>query len=167
MEAPMQPNELLAAWLKDAYAMEKAMIPVLENYANDAKDHPDIRDRDLRHVEETRRHADLVKACLSHLGEKPSRAKSALGQVMGRVQAMGTAPFRDELMKNVISDYASEQFEIASYKALIAAARATGEERIAGVCEEILADEEEMAAWLDQHMASAARESLAEETERD
>jgi ferritin-like metal-binding protein YciE len=80
---------------------------------------------------------------------------------------MGTAPFRDELMKNFISDYATEQMEIASYKALIAAARATGEERIAGICQQILADEEDMAAWLDAHMASAARESLAEERERD
>jgi ferritin-like metal-binding protein YciE len=163
----MQANELLATWLKDAYAMEKALIPVLENHANDAKDHPDVRERDLRHVEETKRHADLVEECLAQLGEKPSRAKSAWGQIMGRVQAMGTAPFRDELMKNFISDYATEQFEIASYKALIAAARATGEEGIADVCEEILADEEEMAAWLDEHMASAARESLAEEAERD
>ena len=163
----MQANELLATWLKDAYAMEKAMIPVLENHAKDAEDHPDVRDRDLRHLEETRRHADLVEECLSQLGDKPSRAKSAWGQVMGRFTAMGTAPFRDELMKNFISDYATEQFEIASYKALIAAARATGEEGIAGVCEEILADEEEMAAWLNEHMASAARESLAQEVERD
>ena len=161
----MQTNELLTNWLKDAYAMEKSMLPVLENHANDAKDHPDVRDRDLRHLEETRRHVDLVEECLAQLGEKPSRAKSAWAQVMGRVQAMGTAPFRDELIKNFISDYATEQFEIASYKALIAAARATGEEGIAGVCEEILADEVEMAAWLDQHMASAAHESLAEERE--
>lgn len=160
-------NELLSTWLKDAYAMEKALIPVLENHANDAKDHPDVRDRDLRHAEETKRHAELVEECLAQLGEKPSRAKSAWAQIMGRVQAMGTAPFRDELMKNFISDYATEQFEIASYKALIAAARATGEEGIASVCEEILADEEEMAAWLDEHMASAARESLAEDRERD
>jgi ferritin-like metal-binding protein YciE len=160
-------NELLTTWLKDAHAMEKALIPVLENHAEDAKDHPDVRDRDLRHVEETKRHAELVEECLAQLGEKPSRAKGAWGQLMGRVQAMATAPFRDELMKNFISDYATEQMEIASYKALIAAARATGEEGIASVCQEILADEEEMAAWLDEHMASAARESLAQERERD
>ncbi|MGE0160152.1 MAG: DUF892 family protein [Gemmatimonadales bacterium] len=163
----MQNNELLTSWLKDAHAMEKSLIPVLENHANDAKDHPDVRERDLRHLEDTKRHADLVEECLAQLGEKPSKAKSAWGQIMGRFQAIGTAPFRDELMKNFISDYATEQFEIASYKALIAAARATGEEGIADVCQEILADEEEMAAWLDEHMASAARESLAEEMERD
>jgi hypothetical protein len=31
------------------------MIPVLENHAEDARDYPEIRERDLRHAEETRR----------------------------------------------------------------------------------------------------------------
>ena len=161
-----QQNELLTAWLKDAYAMEKALIPVLENHADDANDHPDVRERDLRHAEETKRHADMVEECLAQLGEKPSRAKSAWGQVMGRVQAMGTAPFRDELTKNFISDYGTEQFEIACYKALVAAARATGEDGIASICEEILADEEEMAMWLYERIESAARESLVQARSR-
>jgi ferritin-like metal-binding protein YciE len=159
----MARNELLTDWLKDAYAMEKALIPVLKDHADDAEDHPDVRARDLQHLEETRRHAELVEECLARLDEKPSKMKSAMSSVMGRFQAMSTEPFGDELMKNFISDYAAEQFEIASYKALIAAARASGEEEIARTCEEILADEEDMARWLDQHMASAARESLAKD----
>lgn len=161
----MAHNELLTDWLNDAYSMEKAMIPVLKNHADDAENHPEVRARDLQHLEETRRHAELVEQCLARLDEKPSKVKSAWGSVVGRFQALATEPFGDELIKNFISDYAAEQFEIASYKSLIVAARATGEEEIARTCEEILSDEEEMARWLNEHMASAARESLAEAEE--
>jgi ferritin-like metal-binding protein YciE len=156
----MAKNELLISWLKDAYSMEKALIPVLENHADDAKDYPEVRERDLRHAEETRRHMDLVEECLERLGEEPSTAKTVLGDLMGRVQAVTTAPFKDELMKNFLSDYAAEHFEIACYKALIAASRASGEPEIAATCEEILRDEEEMARWLDSKMEWAAQESL-------
>ncbi|HET9949373.1 MAG TPA: ferritin-like domain-containing protein [Longimicrobiales bacterium] len=161
-----QSNELLTTWLRDAHAMEKSLIPVLQNHADDAKDHPDVRERTQRHLEETRRHAEIVAQCLERLDAKPSRMKSAWSSVMGRFQAMSSEPFRDELMKNFISDYATEQLEIASYKALIAAARAMGQEEIARSCEEILSEEEDMARWLDQHMASAARESIAEDASR-
>lgn len=157
----MPSNEMLATWLKDAYSMEKGLIPVLKNHADDAKDHPEVRERDLRHMEETRQHAELVEECLEQLGDKPSKMKSALGSVMGRIHSMSTEPFGDELMKNFISDYAAEQFEIASYKAIIAAARATGEERIAQTCEGILAQEEEMARWLDENIDRTAREQVA------
>lgn len=162
----MPNNELLTTWLNDAYSMEKSMIPVLENHAKDAKDHPDVEAMDRRHAEQTRRHAELVEQCLDRLGESPSKTKSAMGSIMGRFQAIGTSPFRDELTKNFIQDYAAEQFEIASYKALIAAARASGQEDIARTCEQILSEEEEMASWLDKHMASAVREEMAERRER-
>lgn len=158
----MPNNELLKDWLNDAYSMEKSLIPVLENHAEDAKEYPDIRQRDLQHAEETRRHVELVEGCLERLGEKPSAVKSMWGSVMGRMQAVATGPFKDELMKNFISDYASEQLEIASYKALIAAARASGHEDIAETCEEILADEERMAEWLDQNLSRAAEQTMAQ-----
>lgn len=155
----MADHGMLTTWLKDAYGMEKALIPVLKEHADDAKDYPEVRSRDLQHVEETRRHAELVEECLHRLGEKPSKMKSAMGEVFGRIQGMGTKPFKDDVMKNFIADYAAEQFEIASYKAIIAAARAQGEEEIARTCEGILAEEEDMARWLDERMTRIARES--------
>ena len=38
-------NELLVAWLNDAYAMEQALVPALENHAKDAKDNVAARAR--------------------------------------------------------------------------------------------------------------------------
>ncbi|MGQ0562682.1 MAG: ferritin-like domain-containing protein [Gemmatimonadota bacterium] len=153
-------REVLIAWLNDAHAMEQAQVPVLENHARDAQAIPDIRARDQQHAEETRRHADLVRGCLEQLGERPSTAKSLLGSMIGNVQSVATGAFQDELVKNFLMDYASENLEIASYNALITAARDLGEENIARTCEQILRDEEAMADWLETNLPRAVRETM-------
>lgn len=134
--------------------------PVLENHARDARDFPEIRERDEQHLEATRRHADLVRGCLESLGESPSGMKSALGTLMGSVQSVATGPFQGELVKNFLMDFASENLEIASYSAIITAARDLGEEDVARTCEGVLRDEQAMADWLQENLPSAVRETL-------
>ena len=145
--------EQLITWLNSAHAMEQSLAKVLENHAKDAKDHPDMRNRIEEHIIETRAHADRVAECLQMLGEKPSTMKSALGSVMGMVQGASTGMFRDELVKNVLADYASEHFEIACYRSLVAAAEELDKPEIAEICAEILEEEEAMAAWLEEQIA--------------
>ena len=77
-------RETLIAWLKDAHAMETGLIPVLQNHAKDARDNPDASSRITQHIQETRRHADLLSDCIRRLGEKPSGAKDLAGRVTGR-----------------------------------------------------------------------------------
>jgi ferritin-like metal-binding protein YciE len=150
----------LIAWLNDAYAMEHSLAKVLENHAKDAEDHPEVRAKDEQHLEETRRHAEQVAQCLSYLGEKPSAVKGMMGTVMGKVQGVATGMFGDEIMKNFLSDYAMEHFEIACYRSLIAAAEEAGRPEIAKICEQILREEEAMAEWLSQRIPDVARMSL-------
>lgn len=156
----MSPKEQLTTWLNSAYSMEHSLEKVLKNHAKDAKDHPEIRQRDEQHIEETRRHAELVKQCLEILGEKPSTMKSAMGNVMGAVQGATTGMFRDEIVKNFLADYASEHFEIACYRSLIAAAEEMGQPEIARICGEILRDEEAMARWLEERIPDVTRMTL-------
>ncbi len=153
-------REMLIAWLNDAYAMEQALIPVLRNHADDAKDYPHIRQKDLEHLEETRRHADLVQGCIERHGESVSTAKSLLGSLVGAMNSVATEPFQDEIVKNFLADYASENLEIASYNALIVAAREAGDEETVRVCEQILRDERDMALWLENNLSMAVREAL-------
>jgi ferritin-like metal-binding protein YciE len=155
-------EEQLLAWLNDAYAMEKAQIPILENHANDARRHPEVRERDLQHLKETKQHAKDIKRCIAYLGEKPSVTKKMIGRVTGAMQSVSTEPFQDEIMKNFIMDYASEHFEIACYRSLIAAAEEAGHGKIARVCEEILEEEEAMAEWLQDHLPKAVHITLSE-----
>ena len=150
----------LTAWLKDAHGMENSLIPVLENHAEDAKDHPQMQAKLQQHVETTRRHAELVESCLERLGESPSGIKSGMGSIFGNVQSITTGAAEDEIVKNGLMDYASENFEIASYKALIAAAKQAGEQEIAQVCERILRDEEDMAHFLDQNLPMLVQDAM-------
>ena len=160
----MTQNEQLTAWLNSAYAMEQSLAKVLENHAKDAKGFPQLRGRLEEHIEETHSQAERVAQCLSILGEKPSAVKAAMGNVMGMVQGASTGMFHDELVKNVLADYASEHFEIACYRSLIAAADAADQPDIAEICAEILEEEEAMAAWLEEQIDEVTRLVLQQQT---
>lgn len=134
-------KKVLIAWLNDAYSMEKGLVPVLENHAKDAKNHPQVQSRIQQHIEATKRHADLVKGRIEALGGDVSNVKAGVGSLMGSLQSVTTGAFKDELVKNALSDFASENFEIASYKALITAAQEVGDQETVRVCQEILHDE--------------------------
>ena len=153
----MSHRDVLLSWLNDAYAMENALVPILQNHAKDAKDYPTVQMRMQEHVQETLRHADLVKGCIERLGESPSTTKSLLGSLLGMGQAPVTGVFGDELVKNVIIDFATEHFEIACYEALIAAAQECGEPECLRVCQQILKEERDMAEWLHQQLPTAAQ----------
>jgi len=156
----MTSKDQLVAWLNDAYAMERSLANVLENHAKDARDHPEIQVRCEQHLAETRRHAELVERCLALLGEKPSALKGALGRAMGAVQGAASGMTRDEIVKNFLSDYAAEHMEIGAYLALIAAAEELNHPEIAGICRQILPEEEAMAEWLKARIPEITRLSL-------
>jgi ferritin-like metal-binding protein YciE len=159
---PKDKKDLVVAWLDDAYAMENALIRVLEHRIKDAKAYPWVRERDERHFEETRRHADLVRGCIERLGAQPSAAKSIMGNVFGAVQAPMTGMARDEIVKNFLVDHAAEQFEVASYRALVAAAQEVGDEETAAVCERILLEDQAMANWILEHLPRIVQERMRE-----
>ncbi len=158
------PKEQLISWLNDAYAMEEQITKVLENHAKDAKDHPTLQARLQQHLEETRRHADLDKQMIQQLGGETSSLKSGISGMMGRMQGMTTALASDELVKDAISDYSTETFEIASYRALIAAAKQAQEPQIIEVCERIIQEEIAMANFLDRTLPMVVQEYMANQT---
>lgn len=156
----MSPTQQLVTWLNSVHAIELSLAPTLENHANDATELPEMQERIAAHLAETRRHADLVERCLAMLGEKPSLVKSAMGNMMGMLQAPSTGMFRDELMKNTLMDYAAEHLEIASYEALITAADALDHPEIARICRDILEEERAMAQWLEAQIPTITHLTL-------
>lgn len=138
-------NERVIAWLNDAYAMEKALVQILEHRIKDAKDFPAVRRMDEQHLEETRRHVELVGGCIERLGEQPSSVKSVMGTVFGAIQAPMTGLAQDEVVKNCLTDYAAEQFEVISYLALIEAATQIGDTETVSICERIIREDQAMA----------------------
>ena len=113
-----------------------------------------------RHLEQTRRHAELVKGCVERMGGETSGVKSGMASVMGTVQGMTTKLAKDELIKNTLHDYGTEHFEIACYTSLIAAAENLGDQETVRACQEILRDDQAMADFLFQQIPPTTIEML-------
>lgn len=145
-ERTMDRNALVIAWLNDALAMENALAAVLQHRIKDAQGFPAIEAIDRQLLSETLEHAERVKQCIARLGSKPSTAKSLFGTVFGMMQAPMTGLAKDEVVKNCLIDHAAEQFEVASYTELIAAANEIGDTETAELCEQNRREDEAMAA---------------------
>ncbi len=156
-----QAQQSVLAWLKDAHAMEAGGVITLTNHAEAAGDYPELQAKLREHADTTRRHADLVEGCIERLGGHPSSLKEAVGAVASKIAGVANLPAQDTVIKNALGDLAAENFEIASYVSLIAAAEHTGDEQTASVCRQILADEREMAAFIEAQIPVATRQFLA------
>jgi len=161
----MAHQDFVTKWLNDAYSMENALIQVLENHAKDAEDHPQVQSGIQEHIQTTRRHAERVEECIQRLGGDTSTLKSGIAKISGTLQGMSTGVAEDELVKNAIADYAAEQFEIASYRALIAAAEELGDQETVRICQENLREDEAMAQWLEQQLPTITQGFLRSKAE--
>jgi ferritin-like metal-binding protein YciE len=164
MERTQSGNELLIAWLNNAYSMENSLIQMLENRVKGTQDFPDLQALDQQHLEETRRHAENVKQCITRLGEKPSSVKSLFGTIFGAIQAPMTGFGRDEIVQNTLADHSAERFEVASYTALIEAANQLGDAETARVCTQNMREDEAMAARLMQMLPMIVRTQVSKIT---
>jgi ferritin-like metal-binding protein YciE len=146
-------TDQLVAWLDDAHAMESGLIPILQNHATHFGDRmPQVARRLEEHVVETQQHVERLRECLRILNASPSTVKSTLSSVIGSVEGATTALFRDQLVKDALADYASEQFEVACYTALVSAATRLGYADVARLCEQNLQEDLAMAVWVLQQL---------------
>jgi ferritin-like metal-binding protein YciE len=156
----MNTKEHLVDWLRDAHAMEMSAISILERQESRLESYPDMLAKVREHVTITRSQAERLEGLLQHLGDDTSMLKDAAGRFKGNMSALMNAAASDEVVKNAIANYTFEQFEIACYRSLIAAADELGETRVSDVCAEILDQEEEMADWLDEHIPTITQQFL-------
>ena len=147
----------LISWLNDAYAMEISNIRTLERHIKDADEFPDMQQRLEEHLGETRMHASRIKECIEMVGGKVSRSKAGLGELMGRFKGRSTGMFNDEVVKDVLSDSATEHFEVACYRSLIAAAEQLGKSEIVSACRQNLEEDQAMADWVDDKVPEITR----------
>jgi ferritin-like metal-binding protein YciE len=155
-------RELYLSWLNDAYAMEKNVEEVLERHVKQAENYPEIRSKIQQHLDITRTQADRVKGCIERNGGDASSLKSGIANMMGAVTGAGSGMAQDKLIKDAIADYATENFEIASYAALTVAAQSLGDQETAQVCQDIIGEEHEMATWLAKNLSTVSQTVLQE-----
>lgn len=153
-------DEILINWLGDAYLMESKIVEVLTQHADDAKDKPEVQNKILQHLEETKEHKRIVGECLEKVGGDIPSIREGLSKIMGNFVGMSNGFKEDKLIKNAIAEFTTEHLEIATYQAIIAAAQELGEDTIADRCNEILEQEQATADWLQDNMDSLVVEMI-------
>lgn len=155
-------------WLRDAHAMEKQAESMLESMASRIDNYPELRARIEQHLSETKNQIVQLETILdrndiSRSVIKDSMSKmAALGQSIGGIfpsDEGGIFP-SDEIVKGSISGYVFEQFEIACYTSLLAAAKNAGDTASIPTIEAILNEEKQMADWLIQNIPQTTEKFL-------
>ena len=139
-------------WLRDAHAMEKQAESMLESMASRIDNYPDVRARIEQHLTETKQQINVLEEILDRNDISRSMLKDSMSKMMAFGQSVGGIMTSDEIVKGSISGYVFEQFEIACYTSLLAAARKAGDVASIPAIESILAEEQRMADWLIQHI---------------
>lgn len=153
----------LLIWLRDAHAMEEQAETMLTATAKRLENYPELHARIREHIEETRRQAAMVRSCIERLGGDTSTIKDTAAKMMAMAQGLSGMFVSDEVVKASLASYTFEHMEIASYRALIAAAEACGDTETQRICEEILPQEEAMANWLAEHLPQTVKMFLTRE----
>ncbi|URN98356.1 ferritin-like domain-containing protein [Leclercia adecarboxylata] len=147
-------------WLRDAHAMEKQAESMLESMASRIDNYPDVRARIEQHISETKHQITLLEEILDRNDISRSVIKDSMSKMMAFGQSMGGMMTSDEIVKGSISGYVFEQFEIACYTSLLAAAKKAGDVASIPAIESILAEEQRMADWLIQHIPDTTEQFL-------
>jgi len=153
----MTQKEELVNWLNDAHAMENTNIKILKEHIEDAEDFPELQARLHQHYKETEQHAERIKNCIEAIGGRVSRGKVSLGTLLGNLKGFSSSMYKDDIVKDVLSESASEHFEVACYRSLIVAAEKLGEPRVVEACQRNMKEDEAMAQWVDDQVPEVTR----------
>ena len=149
-------EQKIVQYLEEAHATEVALIRVMQSQI--AMTAPgSTRAAIEEHLDETRGHADRVRARIGDLQARtrgnPLQAWVGLTEaVVGQALALGKAPLdmmrgtsaAEKVLKNAKDDCATEALEIATYTAIERLADQHGDRETAKLAADILADERRM-----------------------
>lgn len=154
-------RETLQEWLQEAHAFAKHGETMMSGRARAITDtHPELAARLDEHVEETRAHQREIATLLESLGSSLSSAKDIGGRISAVGHSWGTRMTGETVVQTVAATIAFEHYEIANYRALIAAADLLEENQVKATLESLVADDVAMAQWLDEVLVETTRRYL-------
>jgi ferritin-like metal-binding protein YciE len=166
-------DEKIIQYLVEALSKERELERALESHIDMTTKMP-YKKRLRQHLTETRHHATAIEKRVRQIGGDQSRLEDASGVVataVGVTKAVAKAPIeairgtgeQEKMLKNAKSEFAAEQEEIATYKALEAFAEKVGDGETAKLAKQILREEERMAKFLDGQIKTLARSVATDE----
>jgi ferritin-like metal-binding protein YciE len=134
--------------LQNAHAVENQSLALIDRQLDRLVRYPEISETLRSHRVQTEGQIRRLDEILSSLNSRNSSVKDFALNFMGNMAALGNVFAADEVLKDQMVNYAFENFEIASYRSLIALADAGEFSEATTLLRETLREEEAMAAWV-------------------
>ncbi len=147
--------------LRDAHAVEHQALGIMDRQIEHLAQYAEVEAKLRVHRGETERQIERLESILESLSDSPSAIKDAAMKIAGSVAALSHALSPDEIVKNSLANFAFENFEVATYKALITMAEAGGFDAAVPLLQESLNEELAMVTFLDETMPIVVRKFLA------
>jgi ferritin-like metal-binding protein YciE len=154
-------RDVYVTGLINQHAVENQARELLERQIGRLESYPEMVARMQQHLEETNQQAKRIEELLADLGTSHSSVKDTVMSFVGNMAAMMHAPAPDEVIKNSFANFAFENYEIASYKALITLADIAGHASAQSVLKLSLGEEQAMARWIDEHLEDTTRKFVS------
>lgn len=150
----------LLDWLRNAHAMEVQSEEMLKTHIRRLQHYPRLRDRIVGHLAETCEQQARLETCLRELGAEPSGLREFSARFLALGHGLLQVASSDEVVKSLVLTYSFESMEAVVYRTLMTAAEVAAQPEVAGVCEDILRQEEAMAEWLREHLPEVVRQYM-------
>ncbi len=146
------PRSLFVVGLRNAHAMEKEAMAMMERQIASIEKYPEMKAKLEAHLQETKGQHERLDRILDDLGEDRSAFKDMAMNLMGNVNALSASMADDAILKSTFANFAFENFESAAYKSLIRMAELDGQTAAIPLLEQSLSEELAMARWIDEHV---------------
>lgn len=160
----MRLEDLFLETLKDIFFAERQILKGLPKLAKAAAD-PKLREAFMHHREETEGQVDRLRQVFEIIGKraqgKTCEAINGLMEESEELLELSPQPSAVRDAGLIATAQAVEHYEIARYGALVAWAKAIGNEQIAQLLHETLEEEKKTDELLNQMAATVNRTALA------
>ena len=153
-------HDIFIKGLRNAHALEKQALQIMERQVERLENYPEMEAALRRHIAETEQQRVRLEEVLGAYDASTSGLKESVLGFVGNVMAMGHTPAQDEVLKNTFANQAFENYEIATYKSLIAMAEAAGHTDVTPF-EQTLREEERMAEEVRGMVEDVTRKYIA------
>jgi ferritin-like metal-binding protein YciE len=144
-------EEALLQGLRNQHAVEVQAIATIERQLGRYESYVDLHSRMQEDLTNSKAQAARLERLLSQHGTSASGIKETVTSVVGTVAGTVHITADDQVIKDVLAATGYKHYEIASYNALLAMAHAVGNTKCPPVLQESLAEEQDMAEWLQSH----------------
>ena len=147
--------------LQNAHAVERQALSLIDRQLDRLTRYPEIAERLRSHRAETEAQIRRLDDILGSLGERSSGLKDMALSFIGNMAGLTHVMAADEVLKNQLINAAFENFEVASYTALVTLAEDGAFPTAAALLQETLKEEIAMAAWVQDSLPDLTRKYAA------